>query len=54
MKENITEIVKELTQGTGVDKVFECSGSVVALNKGLEIVKKEAGSFRWECSLRNK
>ncbi len=40
MKENITEIVKELTQGTGVDKVFECSGSVVALNKGLEIVKK--------------
>ncbi|MGB7604565.1 MAG: zinc-binding dehydrogenase [Lutisporaceae bacterium] len=41
MKENISEIVKEMTNGVGVDKVFECSGAVPALNKGLEIVKKK-------------
>lgn len=40
MSENIDEIVKEITGGVGVDKVFECSGAVAALNKGLEIVKK--------------
>lgn len=41
MKENISEIVSEMTNGVGVDKVFECSGAVPALNKGLEIVKKK-------------
>ncbi|MBR0598257.1 zinc-binding dehydrogenase [Sinanaerobacter chloroacetimidivorans] len=41
MKENLAEIVGEITNGVGVDKVFECSGAVPALNKGLEIVKKK-------------
>jgi L-iditol 2-dehydrogenase len=41
MKENISEVVKEITKGVGADKVFECSGAVVALNKGLELVKKK-------------
>jgi L-iditol 2-dehydrogenase len=41
MKENINEIVNEMTKGVGADKVFECSGAVAALNKGLEIVKKK-------------
>lgn len=41
MKENIAEVVKEITKGAGVDKVFECSGAVLALNKGLELVKKK-------------
>ncbi len=38
--EDLSDIVKNLTKNNGVDKVFECSGSVHALNKGLEIVKK--------------
>lgn len=39
-KEDLNEYVASLTDGNGVDKVFECSGSVHALNKGLGIVKK--------------
>lgn len=41
MEEDLAEVVKEMTGGLGVDKVFECSGAVPALNKGLEIVKKK-------------
>jgi L-iditol 2-dehydrogenase len=41
MKENLADVVREITGGVGVDKVFECSGAVPALNKGLEIVRKK-------------
>ncbi len=38
--EDIDDFVNKHTNGEGVDKVFECSGSIHALNKGLKIVKK--------------
>ena len=41
MSENINDVISKITGGAGADKVFECSGSVAALNKGLEIVKKK-------------
>lgn len=40
-KENLEEIVSTLTNGYGVDKVFECSGSVKALNSGISLVRKK-------------
>ncbi len=41
-KQDIVAIVGELTNNKGADKIFECSGAVAALNKGLEIAKKKA------------
>ncbi len=38
--EDSREIVQGITNGEGVDVVFECSGSVTAANFGLEIVRK--------------
>ncbi|OKL37494.1 zinc-binding dehydrogenase [Domibacillus mangrovi] len=43
-KEDLTEIVMKHTDGYGVDKLFECSGAVQALNQGLPLVKKK-GTF---------
>jgi L-iditol 2-dehydrogenase len=43
-QENLEEVVKNHTNGYGVDKVFECSGAVPALNQGLPLVKKK-GTF---------
>ncbi|NLH00306.1 MAG: alcohol dehydrogenase catalytic domain-containing protein [Clostridiales bacterium] len=40
-KEDLSEIVKELTNGVGVDISFECSGSVAAANKALEITRRK-------------
>jgi L-iditol 2-dehydrogenase len=40
-KEDLSAIIFELTDNIGADKVFECSGSIQALNKGLEVVKKK-------------
>ena len=40
-EENIEEIIKELTNGYGVDKVFDCSGSIHATNSGLNLLKKK-------------
>lgn len=40
-KEDLEAVVKEMTNSVGVDKVFECSGAVPALNVGLRIVKKK-------------
>lgn len=40
-KEDLTEIVKEMTKGVGVDKAFECSGAVPAANKAIEIIRKK-------------
>ncbi|MET1030886.1 zinc-binding dehydrogenase [Domibacillus tundrae] len=43
-KENLEEVVMKHTDGYGVDKLFECSGAVPALNQGLPLVKKK-GTF---------
>ncbi|UZQ83186.1 zinc-binding dehydrogenase [Thermoanaerobacter sp. RKWS2] len=40
-QENLEDIVKELTNGYGVDKVFECSGSIRAVNSGLSLLRKK-------------
>jgi L-iditol 2-dehydrogenase len=40
-KEDLANYVSALTDGTGVDIAFECSGALPALNKALEIVKKK-------------
>lgn len=44
MTENLEEITLKLTEGYGVDKVFECSGSVPALNQALALTSKK-GTF---------
>ncbi|WP_191561081.1 zinc-binding dehydrogenase [Metabacillus idriensis] len=44
LTENLDEVVMKYTNGYGVDKVFECSGAVPALNQGLPLVKKK-GTF---------
>lgn len=43
-KESLEEIVLTYTKGYGVDKLFECSGAVQALNQGLPLVRKK-GTF---------
>ncbi|MFP8644089.1 zinc-binding dehydrogenase [Priestia aryabhattai] len=43
-KESLEEMVLTYTNGYGVDKLFECSGAVEALNQGLPLVKKK-GTF---------
>jgi len=43
-QENLEEVVFKHTNGYGVDKVFECSGAVPALNQGLPLVRKK-GTF---------
>ncbi len=40
-QENLEEAVNKLTNGYGVDKVFECSGSIQALNSGLNLLRKK-------------
>ncbi len=40
-KQNLKEVVKELTGGMGVDYVFECSGAVPSITVGLELVKNK-------------
>ncbi|WP_017729641.1 zinc-binding dehydrogenase [Halalkalibacterium ligniniphilum] len=44
LQEDLQEVVMKHTNGYGVDKVFECSGAVPALNQGLPLVKKK-GTF---------
>lgn len=44
MTENLEEITLKLTEGYGVDKVFECSGAVPALNQALALTSKK-GTF---------
>ncbi len=41
MKENLDEVMNEMTDGIGPDKVFECSGAIPALNRSFELVKKK-------------
>lgn len=40
-EENIDEVIKELTGGYGVHKVFDCSGSIHAVNSGLNLLRKK-------------
>lgn len=40
-EEDIGEIIKGLTKGYGVDKVFDCSGSIHATNSGLSLLRKK-------------
>jgi len=40
-KEDLGAIIKEMTDGVGADISFECSGSVAAANKALEITKRK-------------
>lgn len=40
-QENLEDIVKDFTNGYGVDKVFECSGSIKAVNSGLSLLRKK-------------
>lgn len=40
LKENLEEVVLRETNGYGVDKAFDCSGAVVAVNAALPLVKK--------------
>lgn len=44
LKEDLAEIVLKHTDGYGVDKIFECSGAVPALNQGLPLLRKK-GTF---------
>lgn len=41
MKENLSEIVLEMTNSKGADKCFECSGAVIAVNKAFELVRRK-------------
>jgi L-iditol 2-dehydrogenase len=43
-EEDISSIVKSLTDGYGADVVFECTGAVSAVNMGLDLLKKK-GQF---------
>ena len=40
-KEDLSAIIKEMTNGEGVDIAFECSGAVPAANKALEITRRK-------------
>ncbi|MBE0478597.1 alcohol dehydrogenase catalytic domain-containing protein [Candidatus Aerophobetes bacterium] len=44
-KENLLEVVKNVTQGMGVDTVFEVSGSIEGLTQAMESVKKGGKIF---------
>lgn len=45
-KEDLKDVVMKMTGGRGADKIFECSGSVTALNRGLEIIKKKGKAIQ--------
>ncbi len=40
-EENLEEVIMELTNGYGADKVFDCSGVIQAVNQGLKLTKKK-------------
>jgi L-iditol 2-dehydrogenase len=40
-KENVADIVNEMTDGYGADLVFECTGAVSAANMGLDLLAKK-------------
>lgn len=40
-EENIEEVINGLTNGYGVHKVFDCSGSIHAVNSGINLLRKK-------------
>lgn len=44
LQEDLAEIIFRETKGYGVDKAFDCSGAIVAINAALPLVKKK-GDF---------
>ncbi|GKU83370.1 zinc-binding dehydrogenase [Niallia sp. NCCP-28] len=44
LREDLSEIIANYTDGYGADKVFDCSGAVPAVNQGLSLTKKK-GTF---------
>lgn len=40
MTEDLTAIVMKVTQGYGVDRVFDCSGAIIAVNQALPLTSK--------------
>ncbi len=40
-KEDLSAIIRDMTNGEGVDIAFECSGAVPAANKALEVVRRK-------------
>lgn len=40
-KESLEEVILEMTDGYGVDKVFDCSGFMPAVNQSLKLMKKQ-------------
>ncbi len=44
MTENLDKIVMDRTNGYGADKVFDCSGMALAVNQGLNLIRKQ-GDF---------
>ena len=45
MKQDLKEVVDKLTDGVGLDKVYDCSGAVPAVNQGINLLKK-TGHFQ--------
>ncbi|MEO1769104.1 zinc-binding dehydrogenase [Candidatus Enterococcus ferrettii] len=41
MKENLAEVVEEVTDGYGVDKVYDASGALPAVNASLPLMRKQ-------------
>lgn len=41
MKEDLNEIILRLTDGYGVERVFDCSGAIPAVNQGLPLMRKK-------------
>ncbi|WP_270653414.1 zinc-binding dehydrogenase, partial [Enterococcus avium] len=44
MKEDLAKVVNEITDGYGVDKVYDASGAVPAVNASLPLIRKQ-GQF---------
>lgn len=53
LQEDLKEIVLANTNGYGVDKIFECSGAVPALNSGLPLMKKKEHLYKLACLVIN-
>lgn len=40
-KEDLAQVVKDMTDGLGPDKIYECSGAIPALNTAFQLVRKK-------------
>lgn len=41
LKEDLGEVLSDMTDGVGPDKIYECSGAIPALNRSFELIKKK-------------